>query len=134
MALESRLLFEAVMPPYNLQPVAAEYYGTEACEFSLRTQGWGGRDLNPGLCGVRVDELQGWGLLQGLESPGSLGQRLIRLVRLLYAPWAIRHKGPRPTTGFVKVGCFSPSGPDQELLILSVPLQIQKPTSMPWPW
>lgn len=134
MALDGRLLFEAIMDPYNLRPVAAEFSGPEASEFSLRTQCWGGRGLDPGLGGVRVDELQRWGLLQGVESLGSLGQRLIHCVKILYTPWAIRHKGPRPTTGFVKVGCFSPLGPGQELSIPSVPLQIQKPTFMPWPW
>ncbi|ELK10163.1 Lactotransferrin [Pteropus alecto] len=101
-ALDSRLLFEAVMEPYNLRPVAAEFYGTEESEFSLRTQCWGGRGLDPGLYGVRVDESQSWGLLQGVESLGSLGQRLIHWVRTLYALWTIRHKGPCPTTGFVK--------------------------------
>lgn len=134
MALDGRLLFEAIMDPYNLRPVAAEFSGPEASEFSLRTQCWGGRGLDPGLGGVRVDELQRWGLLQEVESLGSLGQRLIHWVRILYAPWAIRHKGPRPMTGSVKVGCFSPLGPGQELSIPSVPLQIQKPTFMPWPW
>lgn len=42
MTLDGGWVFEAGLAPYNLRPVVAEVYGTEAGEFSLETQtlGW----------------------------------------------------------------------------------------------
>lgn len=51
--LDGGLVFEASLKPYNLRPIAAEVYGTQESEFSLRTQSWGGRGCGPGPCGVR---------------------------------------------------------------------------------
>lgn len=112
MSLDAGLVFEAGLEPYELRPVAAEVYGTEAREFSLGTLSpmeseWlshrGGVSDNITLVGDRVaalfapeTDLQGGVCVCGVGNPVcSLGNQgwLWAAVHQL----KLKHTSPLPT-------------------------------------